>query len=139
MVLPVPATKINNWAGEHHSNGLKLNVRVRSVVNGVAGAYGPACRFTRDEATAACPPTLLFDVPGFPQFYSCGVNRDFVANTQNRLYARPVAGATQYRFTFDNAELVSPIVRTSNNYYLTLGCYYRCSTIGSRTELRRNR
>ena len=114
--------KINNWAAVNHiPNGLKLNVRVRSVVNGVAGAYGPACRFTRDEATAACPPTLLFDVPGFPQFYSCGVNRDFVANTQNRLYARPVAGATQYRFTFDNAELVSPIVRTSNNYYLTLG------------------
>jgi len=113
--------KINNWTGNQIPNGLKLNVRVRPVVNGVAGAYGPACRFTRDEATAACPPTLLYDVPGFPQFYSCGVSRNFVNNTANRLYARPVGGATQYRFTFTNAELVTPIVRTSNAYYINLG------------------
>ena len=113
--------KINNWTGNQIPNGLKLNVRVRPVVNGVAGAYGPACRFTRDEAVASCPPTLLFDVPGSPQFYSCGVSRNFVNNTQNRLYARPVEGATQYRFTFTNAELVTPIVRTSNAYYINLG------------------
>ena len=114
--------KVNNWAAANHiPDGVLMNVRIRSVVNGVAGAYGPACRFTRDEATAACPPTLLFDVPGFPQFYSCGVNRNFVSSTANRLYARPIAGATQYRFTFDNAELASPIVRVANNYYLSLG------------------
>ena len=115
--------KVNNWTGNQIPNGLKLNVRVRPVVNGVAGAYGPACRFTRDEAVASCPPTLLFDVPGSPQFYSCGVSRKFVNNTANRLYARPVEGATQYRFTFSNAELGpgNDIVLTSNAYYINLG------------------
>jgi len=49
------------------------------------------------------------------------VSRNFVNNTANRLYARPVGGATQYRFTFTNAELVTPIVRTSNAYYINLG------------------
>ncbi|MFZ1333386.1 MAG: choice-of-anchor Q domain-containing protein [Flavobacteriales bacterium] len=114
--------KINNWAAvDQIPNGVQLNVRVRSVVNGVAGAYGPACRFTRDEALANCPPTKLFDVPGFPQFLSCNVTRDFVNNSANRLYARPVGGATQYRFTFTNAELVSPIVRVVPTYYVSLG------------------
>ncbi|MBK6944839.1 MAG: T9SS type A sorting domain-containing protein [Flavobacteriales bacterium] len=113
--------KINNWSGSQIPNGVLLNVRIRTVVNGVAGEYGPACRFTRDETLGNCPPTLLFDVPGFPQFYSCGVSRDFQNNTANRLYARPVAGATKYRFTFDNAELASPIVRVVNPYYLNLG------------------
>ena len=114
--------KINNWAlADQIPNGVKLNVRMRAVVNGVAGAYGPACRFTRDEALANCAPTKLFDVPGFPQFLSCNVTRDFVNNTPNRLYARPVSGATQYRFTFTNAELVSPIVRVVSTYYVNLG------------------
>ncbi|MBK6944847.1 MAG: hypothetical protein IPH21_09170 [Flavobacteriales bacterium] len=57
-----------------------MNIRVRAVVNNVPKNWGPACRFVRDEALAICPPTKLFDVPGFPQFYSCGVTRAFTSN-----------------------------------------------------------
>ncbi|MBP6312507.1 MAG: T9SS type A sorting domain-containing protein [Flavobacteriales bacterium] len=113
--------KVNNWAaGSRIPDLLALNVRVRAVVNNVPENWGPACRFQRNEALGDCAPTLLFDVPGHFA-YSCDVFRDFNASAANRLYARPVAGATKYRFTFTNAELVTPIVREVPTYYLTLG------------------
>ena len=112
--------KVNNWATANHiPNGVKLNVRVRAVVNNVPANWGPACRFVRDEALAACPPTKLFDVPGNPQFYSCGVTRQFVNNTANRIYARPVSGANKYKFTFSSGE--GTFSRVSNYYYMNLG------------------
>ena len=113
--------KVNNWASANHiPDGVALNVRVRGVVNNQPLNWGPACRFQRNEALGNCPPTLLFDVPGHFA-YSCGVLRTFNAAPANRLYARPVEGATKYRFTLNNAELVSPIVREVTTYYLTLG------------------
>ncbi len=112
--------KVNNWATANHiPDGVKLNVRVRAVVNNVPSNWGPACRFVRDEALAACPPTKLFDVPGFPQFYSCGVTRQFVNNTANRIYARPVSGANKYKFTFSSGE--GTFSRVTNYYYVNLG------------------
>ena len=112
--------KVNNWATANHiPNGVKLNVRVRAVVNNVPANWGPACRFVRDETLATCPPTKLFDVPGNPQFYSCGVTRQFVNNTANRIYARPVTGANKYRFTFSSGE--GTFSRVSNYYYMNLG------------------
>ena len=114
--------KVNNWATANHiPDGVKLNVRVRAVVNNVPGNWGPACRFVRDEALAACPPTKLFDLQGSPQFYSCNVTRAFIPNAANRLYARPVSGANKYKFTITSAELATPIVKVVNTYYLTLG------------------
>ncbi|MBK7239413.1 MAG: T9SS type A sorting domain-containing protein [Flavobacteriales bacterium] len=113
--------KVNNWAvGSHIPDLLPLNVRVRAVVNNVPENWGPACRFQRNEALGDCAPTLLFDVPGHFA-YSCDVFRDFTTSAADRLYARPIAGATKYRFTFTNAELVTPIVREVPTYYLTLG------------------
>ncbi|MBK6473408.1 MAG: T9SS type A sorting domain-containing protein [Flavobacteriales bacterium] len=114
--------KVNNWATANHiPDGVKLNVRVRAVVNNIPANWGPACRFVRDEALAACPPTKLFDLQGFPQFYSCNVTRAFISNASNRLYARPVSGANKYKFTITSAELATPIVKVVNTYYLTLG------------------
>jgi len=113
--------KVNNWASANHiAENAALNVRIRAVVNNQPKNWGPACRFQRNEALGNCPPTLLFDIPGYFA-YSCDVFRDFTTNSANRLYARPVAGATKYRFTITNAELVSPIVREVTTYYLTLG------------------
>ncbi|MFZ1332117.1 MAG: lamin tail domain-containing protein [Flavobacteriales bacterium] len=113
--------KVNNWASANHiPDNAALNVRIRAVVNNLPKNWGPACRFQRNEALGNCPPTNLFDIPGHFA-YSCNVFRDFNVNSANRLYARPVAGATQYRFTITNAELVTPIVRVVPTYYLTLG------------------
>ncbi|MFZ1333160.1 MAG: T9SS type A sorting domain-containing protein [Flavobacteriales bacterium] len=114
--------KVNNWAAVNHiPNNVKMNIRVRAVVNNVPKNWGPACRFIRDEALANCPPTKLFDVPGFPQFFSCGVTKEFNSQASNRLYARPVTGANKYKFTISSAELAVPIVKIVNTYYLNLG------------------
>ncbi len=111
--------KVNNWAAVNHiPNLVELNVRVRAVVNNVPKNWGPACRFTRNEALANCTPTKLFDIPGHFA-YSCGVIRAFNTATANRLYARPVAGATKYRFHIFNGETDITLERTV--YYLTLG------------------
>ncbi|MEZ4807230.1 MAG: GEVED domain-containing protein [Flavobacteriales bacterium] len=111
--------QVNNWATANWiPNQVPLNVRVRAVVNNVPKNWGPACRFMRDDALALCPPTKLMDVPGNP-FISCNVFRDFNNQSINRLYARPISGATQYRFTFSSGE--PTIVRTVNTYYLVLG------------------
>ncbi|HQZ43623.1 MAG TPA: hypothetical protein PK735_12110, partial [Flavobacteriales bacterium] len=111
--------KVNNWAAANHiPEFVEVNVRVRAVVNNVPKKWGPACRFTRNEALANCTPTKLFDIPGHFA-YSCGVTRAFNTATANRLYARPVAGATKYRFHIFNGETDITLERTV--YYLTLG------------------
>ena len=113
--------KVNNWATANHiPDQMNLNVRVRGVVNGVASSWGPACRFARNEALAICTPTKLFDIPGYV-FYSCGVTRQFVTSSSQRLYARPVSGATQYQFRFSIPGEGVLVTRTANNYYATLG------------------
>ncbi len=38
----------------------------------------------------------------------------------NRVHARPVDGATQYQFRFNNGELAAPVIRTVTTYYLNL-------------------
>ncbi|MCB0764389.1 MAG: T9SS type A sorting domain-containing protein, partial [Flavobacteriales bacterium] len=113
--------QVNNWAAANWiPSQQRLNVRVRAVVNNVPKNWGPACRFVLDETLALCPPTWLMDVPGNP-FISCNVTRAYNTQSINRIYARPVTGATKYRFSFNNAELSTPIVREVTTYYLTLG------------------
>ncbi|MCB0763831.1 MAG: hypothetical protein KDB84_03940, partial [Flavobacteriales bacterium] len=111
--------QVNNWATANWiPNQLPLNVRVRAVVENVPKNWGPACRFVRDDALANCTPTWLMDVPGNP-FISCNTIRAFNNQSINRVYARPVSGATKYEFTFNTAE--GPIVREVTTYYVTLG------------------
>ncbi|MBX2979024.1 MAG: T9SS type A sorting domain-containing protein [Flavobacteriales bacterium] len=111
--------KVNNWAVANHIPQFDLmNVRVRSRVSGVNSGWGAACRFVRDEALSACPPTKLMDIPG-NQFLSCNQFRQFgVAGS--RIHARPVTGANlfQWRFRIE-AENVE-IIRTSTSYFLNL-------------------
>ena len=75
-----------------------LNVRVRPVVNGVFGEFGPSCLFRLLENAIACPTTQLIDDPNNPNF-SCGVTRTFGGS--DKVVAQPVAGANLYRFRFE--------------------------------------
>ncbi len=114
---------LHGWTiANHIPNGLPLNVRVRAVVNGVPGAWGPACRFTRDEAMAACPPTTLWRVPATDPKYSCDdATRNWNTHTNQRIFAHPVSGASQYTFRFENVNEEQVIERTVNTYYLNMG------------------
>lgn len=76
-----------------------LNVRVRPLVNGTYGEFGPACPFMVLSTAPACPTTQLVDYPGSPNF-SCGVTRTFGGS--DKISAQPVQGANKYRFRFVN-------------------------------------
>ena len=90
--------RVNNWAVANHIPQFDLmNVRIRTRIFGTNGAWGPACRFIRNEALSQCPPTKLMDIPG-NQFLSCGQFRQFVNN--QRIHSRPVSGASQYQWRF---------------------------------------
>jgi hypothetical protein len=111
--------KVNNWTAAQHIPEFNLhNVRVRARVNGVNKAWGPACRFVRNEALAACPPTKLMDIPTNP-FLSCGQFRQFVST--QRVHARPVSGANLYQWRFRIPDENVEIIRTSTSYFLNLG------------------
>ena len=83
--------------------GQLLNVRVRARVNGVDGAWGPACRFKVDPS--ACTITQLNNYNASPN-YSCGVNGKIVGAGGNtgKIFANVVTSggnpATHYRFEF---------------------------------------
>jgi hypothetical protein len=108
--------RINNWSPNPIPTGVLMNVKVRSRINGVNSAWGPACRFKIDPVRAACPLTKLNDIPGQTTF-SCGVTRSWGGT--NRLWARGVDGATQYQFRFENGE-GGAVVRTTTTQTLSL-------------------
>jgi hypothetical protein len=91
--------KLNGWAAASHIPANKLmNVRVRTRVNGVNGAFGPACRLMIDPVRANCQLTKLMDIPG-NEYYSCGAFRPWgVSNSI--IAAVPVSGANRYQFRF---------------------------------------
>jgi uncharacterized delta-60 repeat protein len=110
--------KINNWASPNHlQDGTLYNVRIRPVVLGVPGAWGPAYRFRIDALRAQCPLTKLMDIPSNP-FLSCGQFRDF--GPGNYVHARPVSGANLYEFRFRLPAEFITIVRSSPTYFLHL-------------------
>jgi len=78
---------------------VRLNVRIRSRVNGVNAEFGPACVIAVDPAAAACPMTNLVDDPS-DQFFACGVAKTFGGSDNVR--AIPIAGANRYQFRFEN-------------------------------------
>ncbi|MCB0786940.1 MAG: 5'-nucleotidase C-terminal domain-containing protein, partial [Flavobacteriales bacterium] len=76
-----------------------LEVRIRSRVNGVNGPWGAPCEIMVLSAPPACPSTQLVDNVNSPNF-SCGVTRSFGGS--DKVVAEPVAGATHYRFRFED-------------------------------------
>jgi hypothetical protein len=110
--------KINNWAASSHIPANRLmNVRIRTRVNGVNGAWGPAYRFKIDPTLAACPLTKLNNIPG-NQYESCDQAREWGAG--NWIHALPVTGANRYQFRFRIPGEGFNQVITSNTYFLQL-------------------
>jgi hypothetical protein len=111
--------KLNNWAvaSQVPANTL-MNVRVRARINGVNGAFGPACRLELNPALAACPQTQLMNIPG-NQYFSCGVIRQW-GQSNSIIAARPVTGANRYQFRFRLPAEGFEVVITRTTYTLPL-------------------
>lgn len=110
--------QVNHWgeADQIQANRL-MNVRIRPVVLGVRGEWGPAYRFKIDPLRAQCPLTKLMDIPT-NQFLSCGQTRNW--GPGNYVHARPIAGANKYQFRFKLLDGTLVTTRTSNNYFIQL-------------------
>ncbi len=110
VTFPLPVNKL-------------LNVRVRARVNGVDGAWGPACRFRVNPNS--CTPTKLNDVVSDPN-YSCGVTGKVVGagGQAGKIYAKVVysngSPATNYRFKLSQAGEGYTRMVTMNNAVLQL-------------------
>lgn len=88
---------ISNLVTSPIPHNVLLNVRVRSMVNGVYSEFGPTCRMRIDLANQ-CPTTqLINDVNNAHN--SCGLT-GVVINGSRTLYAVPVSGANKYQFEF---------------------------------------
>ncbi|HQW42086.1 MAG TPA: T9SS type A sorting domain-containing protein, partial [Flavobacteriales bacterium] len=139
--------KINGWYNSPSTplipTNVLLNVRVRGRVNGVNGAFGPACKMMIDATRAACPMVKLQDDPTNTSDYSCGVSRTVGGpnSSANKLVAlppqfspAPFAGGTGVRFQFrfripgEGVCIVRP-PQTSPTIYLnwTNGPQLQCS------------
>jgi hypothetical protein len=91
--------RINSFSTLPIPQGIELNVRVRSLVNGVYAPFGPACKMKVDPGAAndPCATTKLIDDPT-DQYFSCGVQRTW--NAGEIVVAKPVAGANRYQFFY---------------------------------------
>ncbi|MFZ1685902.1 MAG: T9SS type A sorting domain-containing protein, partial [Flavobacteriales bacterium] len=78
---------------------VKLNIKVRSRVNGVYANYGPACSMMVD-VLGNCPTTSLINAPNDPK-HSCGVTGK-VVSPYTKLYCYLVDGANKYQWRFEN-------------------------------------
>lgn len=113
VTLPVPTDRL-------------LNVRVRSRVNGVYGAYGPACRIRVLSTPIACPTAQLDNNPlHIGSTYSCGVTGKVVGASGNagKIWAEPLAGANRYRFEFSYPAESYTRTITLNTYVLQLNAW----------------
>ncbi|QQR85984.1 MAG: lamin tail domain-containing protein [Flavobacteriales bacterium] len=113
VTLPVPTDRL-------------LNVRVRSRVNGVYGAYGPACRMKVLSTPIACPTAQLDNNPlHIGTTYSCGVTGKVVGASGNagKIWAEPLAGANRYRFEFSYPAESYTRTITLNTYVLPLNAW----------------
>lgn len=106
--------------------GTLLNVRVRTLVNGVYGGFGPACRFMLLSAPPACPTTQLDNNPAHAATtMSCGVSGKVVGASgyPGKVWANIVGTATHYRFEFTLSSEGYTRVITSSTYYVVLGAW----------------
>ena len=111
--------RINNWSPNQIPANVLMNVKVRGRVAGNNLPWGPVCRFMIDPVRAACPLTKLVDIPGNTNF-SCGVTRNWGGSSLSKVVAKAVDGATQYQFRWSNAELATPVIRTTTTPVLQL-------------------
>ncbi|MBL8002318.1 MAG: T9SS type A sorting domain-containing protein, partial [Flavobacteriales bacterium] len=105
-----------------------LNVRVRTRVNGVSSAWGPACRFKIDPVAAQCPTAQLVSTPGTQ--FSCGATKQVmvpgpdgrVVSTQvNKVVNGQWVQANRYLFEFVEPGTGYTRYAVSSTRTLTLG------------------
>ncbi len=97
-------------------NNMLLNVRVRSLVNGVYGAFGPTCRFKID-LELNCPTTQLVATAG--STFSCGIT-GVLLNGSRTLHAVPVSSANKYQFEFSKSGYLRRISSPTSSLNLTV-------------------
>ncbi|MFN8349941.1 MAG: T9SS type A sorting domain-containing protein [Flavobacteriales bacterium] len=97
-------------------HNMLLNVRVRTMVNGVYGPFGPACRM-RIDLTNQCPTTQLMDNVNSAQ-HSCGL-AGVMLNGGTTLFAQPVSAANRYQFEFSRPGYLRKISSPSSSLVLT--------------------
>jgi hypothetical protein len=93
-----------------------VNVRVRSMVNGVYSEFGSACRL-RIDLTNQCPTTQLLN-DASNSHHSCGLV-NVPLNGSRTLYATPVSGATNYQFEFSKPGYLRKITSASSSLVMT--------------------
>ncbi len=93
-----------------------LNVRVRSMVNGVYSEFGPACRLKVD-LPGNCPVTQLLDDVNDPR-HSCGAE-NVMLDGSRWLYAAPVSTANKYQFKFTSGGYERSITSPGSGLLLT--------------------
>jgi hypothetical protein len=94
-----------------------LNVRVRTRVAGIIGAFGPACRFRIDQA-GSCGTTSLVNAPGTSQ-HSCG-RSGVMLNGSTTLHVTPVGGANLYQWRFTSGSFSRQITTPGSSLNLTM-------------------
>lgn len=107
--------KLNSLTTSQIPHNMLVNVRVRSMVNGVYSEFGSACRLKID-LTNQCPTTQLLDDNSNHQ--SCGLT-NVPLNGSRTLYALPVSGATNYQFEFSKPGYLRKISTTGSSLVLT--------------------
>ena len=88
-----------------------LNVRIRTRVAGVDGAFGPACRFKVDPPCATTQLTVVAD-----PLISCGASGLTLSST---IHASNVVGANRYQFEFSRPGYLRRIAQPTRS--TTLG------------------
>ena len=93
-----------------------LNVRVRSRVNGIYAAFGPACRL-RIDLPGNCPTTSLVDDVN-NEHHSCGISNVPLDGSRS-LYVNPVSTANKYQWRFTSGSFARQISTNGSSLLLT--------------------
>ncbi len=108
--------RLNNITTNPLPFNVLLNVRIRSLVNGVYSEFGSACRL-RIDLINQCPTTQLDTTAG--NHFSCGAVNVPLDGTRT-LWAVPVSGATKYQFEFKNGAYLRKISSNGSSLPLTM-------------------
>lgn len=93
--------KLNSLVTNPVPQQVLLNVRVRTQIQGIYGAFGPACTMKIDPAAVACPTTQLVNSPNDPH-HSCGLS--YMLNGSQRIWAYAKPGVNKYQFQFSDIQ-----------------------------------
>jgi len=108
--------RLNSLTTSPIPHNVLVNVRVRSMVNGLYSEFGSACRL-RIDLTNQCPTTQLLNNPSDSR-HSCGLV-NVPLNGSRTLYAAAVSGATTYQFEFSRPGYLRKITSPGSNLLLT--------------------